>query len=316
MVNISWLKKIAIILGVIAIIIALLKFFISHVPDFKDYDKQKEYAYKMHVAANKPYEWYLGAMLKEYLKNAIGEDSWIKSLNAHLFVIQKYNDRAMEDTEVLGRTANSYLLCANYTKAIEFYERQLKIFKDKYFKKSYTEKMAKPKQLQKLVEIEEYRYVVDILYDMARCYRAKRQYEKALEKFDEILTLLPETEGWDVSTRYKVFENAFRGRGVLLILRLKDFEKAMDNYEILKNVFSNDSLYYSWAIISQGDVYLAMGDIEKAKEKYNNVLFLDKSYEYADKTTARERLRELQLGEILTEDGITFKIKNGKVTVE
>ena len=318
----SLIKKLDVKLILKVVVIGVTVFFcikavLLYIPKKGSYSEQKEYAREIYNRANRASNTIFfidpQLMIKEMGKKIFGATSWRKGIRAHKYMLKKYTEKAKKDVDIFGRLGDLYYGVYKYDKAIEAYQKQLDLFKERYFKKEYPEKKG---IAYKKVRVEEFRYVVRVQYSIARCYNKQKKYEKQLEEYNKILAYLPQAEGMDEFKKADIFERTFESKGRLYKLIFKDYDKARGNYRQMRDMFS-EPLFRSRAIIYIGDTYLAEGNIEKAREIYQMVVEA-KSDDLKEgaQSTARNRLKGLEKGEIRATDGVAYIIKDGKVTVK
>ena len=139
-------KKIIVALTVLGVIIAawlLAKAAYLRIPNLNDFKTQKAYAKKAHNQADERSAAIFfspNVIVGEFLKWSIGANSWEKSVNAQLYLINKYPDRVKDDVDVYGWLGDSYNKLKQPEEARGAYEKQLSIFKRLYFKKQYPER--------------------------------------------------------------------------------------------------------------------------------------------------------------------------------
>jgi len=286
------------------------------IPTFPTYSEQKKYAKELYGKTDETGQIAIfmpTATAGKIVYYLFYRPATKKTLKANLLMLEKYPGDAKEDIDILGWTGDSYYRLQKYNNALEMYKRQLEVFKKKYFNKiNYPEKEGlTPLQ----AKTEEYRYIVNVHRTIAACYNATKQYEKGLNEYEKILQLLPETKDLEKWDRESIFKDTFVSMGKLYKVILKDYQNALQIYERVKTEFSDSVFFISQADIYIGDVYLAMGDVKKAKEIYKAVV--DK-YKYPGSTAnydvAEGRLRDLQEGNlIVATDGLNYEIKDGKV---
>lgn len=307
------------IISIIAIIViasfALWQIRQSWVPDLHSYEAQKKYAGTLYSTAYEsgaagffmPTRFASGVVLHMFTIPAFK-----KSLNAQLYLFKKYPKIANDDIDVLGRTGDLYRTLEKYDKALPMYERQLEVFKRKYFKNlTYPEREGLT-DLQ--AKTEEYKYLIKIRQSIAACYNGMKQYQKGLSEYKSILQMLPETSDLDKYVRQDMFRDIFVTISKIYKAIFKEYDLAIENYEEFKKTFPTP-MHESMADVYIGDTYLAMGDVNKAKEIYQEVV---NKYKYPNSTgdysIAQRRLKELQEdGPIIATDGLYYEIKDGKV---
>lgn len=312
------MKKILVILAVV-LVVAVLALHIKDnwIPKFPTYEKQKAYAQKLYIDAGHVRElaFYAPTLwASRFIRIIFLSRAWHKSLNANLYLLKAYPKQAEEDIDVLRRIADSYYSLKKYNEARAWYEKLLVFFKGKYFKNpSYWEKEG---LTEKQALTEELRYLVGVQESIAACYSGVGEYQKCIEAHEKTLELLPEAEGIDEWDRAGIFTGTFEKVGRMYKVIFKDYKKAFDIYERMKEQFSSN-ISTSSADIYIGDTYLAMGDVITAKKIYQDVIDTYKPKKSGVYNFAEERLRNLDKGEpIISTDGVMYEIKNGKVIVK
>ncbi len=236
-----------------------------------------------------------------------------KSLEAHIALKETYPEEFNNDVDSLKRLADSYFYLKDYNNALPAYEKELETFQRKYFNKEYKEK---EKLSPERAQIEEYKYMVRVYGDIASCYTWRKEYDKTIASLEKSINLMDDLKYLNMREKYDIFGDTFIGLGAIYKFPLKNYDKAMEIYGRMIEAFPF-AFAISGAEILIGDTYLAKGDIEKAKKIYTDVI---KKYKYSkDKGVynfAEEQLRDIEKGEVRTTDGFSYKIKDGKVTVE
>jgi len=315
------MKKIIIVISYCAIFFIILALLInivtSLVPRFSTYEEQKKYGSKMYDVAGKIDEavFYTTSPFRcKLIKQILLLPAWNKSVKANLYILKKF-PQAKEDVDVLGWIADSYFYGKKYDKARGWYEKQLEVFKRKYFKNlSYPERKD---VIDKKALTEELRYIVNIQDSIATCHTAVGEFSKAIDMYEESLRFLEEAYDIDRYDREMIFRKTYIYIAKVYKVALKDYQRAFETYERMKKEFS-DANSVCAADIFIGDTHLAVGNIQKAKEIYEDVL---RNYKYpnspANYGEAQDRLRCLKDGSsIVALDGVVYKIKNGKVIVK
>lgn len=290
----------------------------SWIPSYPTYEEQKKYGAKVYADAGKVSEssYYAPVfVIHKFISYIFLPNAWSKSVKANMYLINKYSKQAEEDIDVLGRIGDSYFYQKKYSEARKWYEKQVEVFKRKYFKNlSYWEKEGLS-STQALTE--ELRYIVNVQESIASCYTAAGEFNKGIDAHEKTLQLLGEASGIDKYGREDIFRNTFVKIAKLYKVAIKDYKKAIEAYERMKVEFP-DPFSSSLADVYIGDTYLAMGSIEKARDTYRAVI--DK-YKYPGSTanydTAERRLKDLKEGTpIVAADRVMYEVKNGKVSVK
>jgi len=317
----SLVNKKSILIIVICVIAVgiFVRAMLLHIPDLKDYNAQKVYAQKVENEASQASQWIFfspNLFIGELLKHTVGVNSWQKSLEASEYLLKKYPEQANDDVDVFGWLGDSYDALKKPEKAREAYQKQLEIFKRKYYKKQYFERR---KLSDEQALIEEVRYVIRAHFNIARTYNTQKKWKEALAEYDKTITYIDDLKDIRPILIYDIFQSPFKSRGKILKCVYKDYDGAVKNYELMKAKIP-DSMAASTADIFIGDTYLAKGDIEKAKEIYKQVVDEYKNrpipHERGNYDVAEGRLRELEQGKkIIAADGVSYEIKDGKVEV-
>lgn len=306
------------IITIIALIViasfALWQIKQSWIPDLGSYEAQKKYAGVLYSQAYEtgmagfymPTKFASGLVLHMFTAPAFK-----KSLNAHLYLFKKYPQIANNDIDVLGRTGDLYESLEKFDKSLSMYQKQLEVFKRNYFKNlTYPEREGLT-ELQ--AKTEEYKYIIKIHRSIAGAYNAMKQYDKGLEKYEEIVRMLPELDMLDKWQKQAIFRDVFVSVGKLYKVAYKDYNKAIDMYKVMKDKLVDD-VSRSEADIFIGDVYLAEGDVNKAIEMYQSVVNEYKPQSRGLFNFAENRLRDLREGKlIIATDGVNYEIKDNKV---
>jgi len=289
---------------------------LSHVPKYGTYKEQKEYAKALfNKAQGREDIIFFAPTFGEAVNASFSRNAWKKSLRANLYLTKAYPKEALEDIDVLGRIGDSFFHLKKFSEARNWYENELNVFKNKYFKnKGYWEREG---LTDKQALTEEIRYLVNIQESIASCYTAVGEYRKGVEMHEATLRLMRDAVGIDEHQRENIFKQTFVKIGKLYKTILKDYTKAFDTYGEMKKEFPKP-LYVCEAEIYIGDTYLAMGNIEKAKEVYQSVL--DK-YKYPGSPTnygeADKRLKALKEGtSFVSLDRMVYEVKDGKVKMK
>lgn len=315
------MKKTIIVISYCAIFLIisalLINIITSLVPRFSTYEEQKKYGSKMYDVAGKIDEaaFYTTSPFRcKLIKWVLLLPAWNKSVNANLYTLKKF-PQAKEDVDVLGWIADSYFYGKKYDKARGWYEKQLEVFKRKYFKNSlYPERKN---ATDKKALTEELRYIVSIQNSIASCYTAIGEFNLGIEAYEGSLKLLEDVANIEDRDKEAIFKEVYINTARVYKIALKDYQKAIETYKRMENVFP-EPFYICEAEIYIGDTYLAMGNIEKAKGVYRAVL--DK-YKYSGSLTnyieAEKRLKSLNEGtSFVALDRVIYKIKDGKVIVK
>ena len=313
------MKKVLLIVTLI-LIVSTTAWHVSYywIPTLSNYGEQKKYAQKLYGKASETGQIAIfmpNVTAGKIVYNLFYKPATKKALKANLFMLKKYPEKAIDDIDILEWTGDLYYKLERYDEALEIYKKQLDVFKRKYFNKQYYLEKEGLTPLQ--AKTEEYRYVVKIHRSIAACYNATKQYNKGLKEYEKILQMLPETKNLDKWDRGNIFKDTFITIGKMYKVIFKDYQKAIQAYERMKTELSNSLFFESQADIYIGDTYLAMGDVEKAKEIYKTVV--DK-YKYPGSTAnydvAERRLKDLREGNtIVATDGVIYEIKDGRVNV-
>jgi tetratricopeptide (TPR) repeat protein len=287
-----------------------------YVPKYGTYKEQKDYAKTLFNKAQEREDIiFFAPTLGKAMNASFSKNAWKRSLRANLYLTKVYPKEAIEDIDVLGRIGDSYFYLEKFNEAREWYENELAIFKKKYFKnKGYWEREG---LTDKQALTEELKYLVNIQESIASCYTAVGEYKKGIEMHEATLGLMQDANDIDEYARENIFRRIFPKIGKLYKTVLKDYKKAFETYERMKNEFPKP-FYVCEAEIYIGDTYLAMGNIEKAKEVYQAIL--DK-YKYpgspANYGEADERLKALKEGtSFVSLDRMVYQVKNGKVKIK
>ncbi len=310
------MKKIIIACIIVAIVGISLNMALSHVPRYRTYKEQKEYAKTLFNKAQEREDIiFFAPTFGEAVNASFSRNAWKKSLRASLYLLKAYPKEALEDIDVLGRIGDSYFHIKKFNQAREWYEKELEVFKAKYFKnKTYWEREG---LTDKQALTEELKYIVNIQESIALCYTAVGEYQKGIEAHEKTLQLLPKVEDVTTYAREDIFRDVYVKIAKLYKVVIKDYQKAFEVYEKMKKEFP-DPFSSSLADIYIGDTYLAMGNIEKAKEVYSATV---NEYKYPGSTasygTAERRLRDLAAGvSIVATDKVVYEVKNGKVSIK
>jgi len=306
-------KAFIIIVAIIILAIVSWQIASSWIPRFPTYEQQKQYTKGLtkkadefeQVAASMPAKWAM-----YFVKDIFYIPAIKKALNANLYMLKKYPQRGLTDVDILGDLGYEYRALEKYNKAIEMHQRQLEVFKNKYLNKEYPEKEGLT-QLQ--AKTEEYKYVASVHRKIAACYNAIKQYDKGLREYERVLELLPETKNLDKFERDRIFRDTFVTIGKMHKVIFKNYQRAIEIYKRMKEEFPS-AIATSEADIFIGDTYLAMGDVKKAKEEYQNVIDTYKPAELGLFNFAENRLRDLREGNpIVATDDVYYEIKDNKV---
>ena len=317
MTNLIKNKIVIIVVLILVLSVVLFKIKYFYVPDLGDYKSQKAYTQKVFLHAKKTSEGIFFApniVVGEFLKRTVGENSWDKSAITLQNLLKKYPEQAVTDVDVYGWFGDTYDALKNYDKAREYYQTQLDEFKKQYYKKDYSER-AHLSDTQP--RIEEVRYIVRAHFNIAKSYNAQKQYDKAIEEYDESITYIDDLDGVRETITTDIFLYPFRSKGKILKVIKKDYDGAIENYLEMKEKLRS-GVGMSLADIFIGDTYLAKGDIEKAKEVYREVIETYKNKPPGYKgtyDTAERRLEDIEKGKVVATDGVLYTIKDGKVTV-
>ena len=308
------MKKIAIACSIIIVLIIGLSMALSHMPKYGTYKEQKEYAKNLFNKAQEREDIiFFAPTFGEAINASFSKNAWKKSWGANLYLTKAYPKEALEDIDVLGRIGDSYFYLKKFNEARVWYEKELEVFNNKYFKnKTYWERDG---LTDKQALTEELRYLVNIQESIASCYTAVGGYKKGIEMHEATLGLMQYNKDIDEFEREKIFRRTFVKIGKLYKTVLKDYAKAFEAYEQMKKEFPKP-FYVCEAEIYIGDTYLAMGNIEKAKEVYQAVLdkYKGSSVNYGE---AVKRLKALKEGvSFVSLDQMVYEVKNDKVTMK
>jgi len=308
------MKKIAIVCSIIVVLTVGLNMALSYMPKYSTYKEQKEYAKSLFNKAQEREDvMFFAPTFGEAINASFSKNAWKKSSRANLYLTKAYPKEALEDIDVLGRIGDSYFYLKKFNEARGWYEKELEAFNNKYFKnKTYWERDG---LTDKQALNEELRYLVNIQESIASCYTAAGEYKKGIEMHEATLGLMQDNKDIDEFEREKIFRRIFVKIGKLYKTVLKDYAKAFKAYEQMKKEFPKP-FYVCEAEIYIGDTYLAMGNIEKAKEVYQAVLdkYKGSSVNYGE---AAKRLKALKEGiSFVSLDRMVYEVKNGKVVVK
>lgn len=308
------MKKIAIVFSAIIVLIIGLNMALSYVPKYGTYNEQKDYAKSLFNKAQEREDIiFFAPTFGEAINASFSKSAWKKSLRANLYLTKAYPKEALEDIDVLGRIGDSYFYLKKFNDAKGWYEKELEVFKKKYFKnKAYWERDG---LTDKQALTEELRYLVNIQDSIASCCTAVGEYKKGIEMYEATLGLMQDAVNIDEYQRENIFKQTFIKMGKVYKVALKDYKKAFEIYDRMMKAFPKP-MYTCEAEIYIGDTYLAMGNIEKAKEIYQSVLdkYKGTSVNYGE---ASKRLKALKEGaSFVSLDRMVYEVKDGKVKMK
>lgn len=289
---------------------------LSHMPKYATYKEQKDHAKSLFNKAQEQEDIiFFAPTFGKAVSALFSKNAWKESLRANLYLTKVYSKEALEDIDVLGRIGDSYFYLKKFNEARGWYERELEVFNSRYFRnKTYREREG---LTDKQALTEELRYFVNIQESIASCYTAVGEYKRGIEAHEKTLLLLPDAKEVTIYARENIFRDVYIKIAKIYKIVIKDYKKALEIYEKMKKEFP-DPISSSLADIYIGDTYLAMGNIEKAKEVYRAAV---NKYKYPGSTanydTAERRLRDLESGvSIVATDKVVYEVKNGKVTMK
>lgn len=228
----------------------------SPVPRLGSYEAQRE-------LANERYQWVYG--YRHPLSPMPYQLLWLGSksaLKAHERLMEWHPEESRGDVNVMERVADLYNWIGQGEKGLEYYQRQLEIFKEKHFLKDFKT-ASKP--------LTHYQFLTRIRWDIAAQYVELDRYEEAVDEYQRLLDEtagMPEGQTW--VDRYEIIGRTLEKQAEVYYKHLKQYEKAIANYERVQELFPKP-LAISRSKIYIGDVYLAKGDKTKAVETYQKV---------------------------------------------
>jgi tetratricopeptide (TPR) repeat protein len=131
----------------------------SYTPTFDTYEEQKNFAYNklLHIANN---DFAVSFFWRWY---------WSSKLKSYLTVERLYPEKAENDIDILRWIATCYTRLGNYEKALPYYQKELEVFREKYFGKDYPEKRIFKPDDRYLAVKEEYKRIIQIHNNIATC---------------------------------------------------------------------------------------------------------------------------------------------------
>ena len=278
-------RKILISITVLIVIILGLVVFYkirTRVPDFATYEEQEHYAFQRY----KHFRDYIA----HHPRSAKYKIGWQFALDGYTRLFERFPKEANSDSDDLYRIANCYFGMQDYENAIKYNQKGLKIHLDKHFTDEYLNPSFSEYQ-RKQVRYLGYEWIAKFHRSIANCYlkmgdphRAIVELEKIINDYDYIF------DESDWTKKYDIIGETYGDIAWIYYKKLNDYKKAVEIHEKVINIFPGNRMVFGRESTYIGDVYRETGHIEKAKEKYNEVIA-----DFGDTANANAARRWLKL---------------------
>jgi len=252
------IKPLTTLLVILSILFGISLYWrVIRVPIYNTYDAQKRYAEKRYShISNTP-----TARIKL---------AWDWVLVAFDELYNQYPDEAYKDIDTLGKTGDAYFFSNRYDEALEYYKKELEVFKNTKLYKDYSEDGYNEQRI-KNIESLNYRWLFKIYNLISNCYYGKSDYDKSEEALREFIALVDgPTKNMDIWQRYNLIGEAWKGIAGIY-KRKKEYDKAIEIYNMLEREFPKVSIQVGLQE-AKARTYKQMGDIEKAKQIYQRLI--------------------------------------------
>lgn len=233
-------------IGTAYVILTILYYLTAYAPTFGTYDKQYEYAKGE----------YTDAMTIPYILPGAAKWKWIRTFKAVKKLEKLYPEKAHKDPAILGALERSCYMLGRYEESLNYLNDGARLFMKEYFVKDGN---------------KDYAGAIFFYNSRARCYLGLHQYDKAIAEYQKIIdnySNIPET----TTKKYSLLGDTYRDI-IKIYEKLHQHNKAIEWCEKWeKNL--KDPLQLTFARDYRAKIHLELGQIDKAKELYESIIFL------------------------------------------
>ena len=232
------------------------------VPEFNTYEDQAHYAFERYK------------YIEDYSSRAKSKIDWQFALDGYIKLFEKYPAQANINVYDLNRIGSCYFEMKDYENAKKYFQKALQIILERHLGKDDLKPSDSEAQKKKVQSID-YKWIARLYRRIELCYLKTEDPQVAINEFKKIVNdydyIFDEYEigWWD---RYEVIGKAYENIAWIYYSKLKDYKKAFEAYEEIIRLFPNNHIVYPKITTYIGDLYREMGDVEKAREKYREII--------------------------------------------
>ncbi len=215
----------------------------------------------------------------------------VNMLNKKIF--EYFPEEANSNVNALTHLADSYMWLeskGSRLQAISLYRRAIAVFKEKHLNETPAQGVD-----QKHFELDKYKFLIQKHDIIAKNYMEMKDYDDVIKEYQIVIDGYSDNmKDFDVFDQYLLVGKAYENIGEIQFRCLNNFDEAINYFTAVQGLFPIP-LVIVRNQNNVGDCYLAMGNEQKAKEIYQNIINeFDNRDEITDIKSTRFRLNNLK----------------------